>query len=363
MNMLEHIATLTFHEAYNYGAILQAYALQEAIKSFGCEVEILNYACPAIRQAYGKPHGFKKRIGWILRARDYEKRKNKFDCFREKYLQLSEPLDRKTLQRASARYDAVIVGSDQVWNPVITGNDTAFFLDFLQDSSRKKTYAASLGTETWPTHYEQELAQRASQFSSILVREKTAAAYLARLISRPVETVCDPVFLLDRKQWKKVAVYPRTDKPYVLVIPLGRPEDDCVKWVRNIADQRGWDVVVLHSSAFHVADSDNVKDAGPCEYLGYLAKAEMVVTNSFHASCFSLIFGRQFCWFKSGAAAKDLALRESRLRDLLTEFDLDDHTASASSRLPLDIDFERAMRKVSFQRERSLHILGEILER
>lgn len=361
MDKTTHVATLTFHEAYNNGAVLQAYALQEALGLLGCEAEILNYACPAIRGAYGKPQGLKQRIGWIFRAKDFEGRKEKFDRFRSDFLKLSEQTDRRGVEAATARYDAIIVGSDQVWNPRITESDPTYFLDFIQDSSRKKSYAASIGTETWPQACEEELARRVSQFSSVLVRERTAASYLEGLVDCSVGTVCDPVFLLDRERWEEVAISPSIGEPYVLVVPLGRPEADCLKWAQEVAARRDCKIVVLHASAFNAVGALNVKDAGPREYLGLIAQADMVITNSFHASCFSLIFGRQYCWFRSDAVASDLASRESRLHDLLADFGLEKCMVTSGDRHVPEIDGDAVSRTILQIKDESLRALGASL--
>ena len=107
--------------------------------------------------------------------------------------------------------------------------------------------------------------------------------------------MCDPVMLLSREEWERMAIDPRHARPYLLVFGLGRVDADCLQWARRIADQLGVDVVVLHNGAFALSGVTNVRDAGPEEFLGWIKQANLIITNSFHGSCFSILLEKQFC--------------------------------------------------------------------
>lgn len=139
------IGILTFQRAVNYGASLQMYALQKTVKELGAEAEIIDYDCLRISDCYQAfplralvhPRLF---LHAVLNYKEQSHRNQKFEQFEKKHMTFSEKLDKKALPHVADRYDAYIVGSDQVWNPLITGGDSAYFLDFVKDRQKKFAY-------------------------------------------------------------------------------------------------------------------------------------------------------------------------------------------------------------------------------
>lgn len=356
------VATLTFHEAINYGAVLQSYALQQAVLNEGFDTELLSYSCEAIRAShYAAGRGVKAKIGWLARSRFRTVKHAKFAEFRENHLILTEPVRRDELRAYCDRFRLVIVGSDQVWNPAITEGDTSYFLDFIDDSRRKASYAASLGVRSWSESFQPVGTRLVRDFSLVGVREQGAAAYLRTAAGVDPCVVCDPVMLLSKEAWERMAVDPRQARPYLLVFGLGRVDADCLQWARRIADQMGVDVVVLHNGAFALSGVTNVRDAGPEEFLGWIKRASLVVTNSFHGSCFSILMEKQFCWFQSAQCSDALKTRESRLEDLLDAFDLRSRRVSSGDALAGPIDYERVRGRLEEYRRASLDFLRRML--
>ena len=274
---------------------------------------------------------------------------------------MTEPVRKDELRAYCDRFRLVIVGSDQVWNPEITEGDTSYFLDFIDDSRRKASYAASLGVRSWSESFQPVGTRLVRDFSLVGVREQGAAAYLRTAVGVDPCVVCDPVMLLSKEAWERMAVEPQYARPYLLVFGLGRVDADCLQWARRIADQMGVDVVVIHNGAFALSGVTNVRDAGPEEFLGWIKQASLVVTNSFHGSCFSILMEKQFCWLQSAQCSDALKTRESRLEDLLDAFDLRSRRVSSGDALAGPIDYERVRGRLEEYRRSSLDFLRRML--
>lgn len=152
---MKKVGILTFQRASNYGAALQMYALQRKIRDLGYDAEVIDFICPQVFDGY-KPflinHLFHPRalIGDFLNASIKVGRNHRFDTFTRKTMRFSRPLTKDKLSSVSDSYDVYVVGSDQVWNPLITGSESAYFLDFVKDKSKRRSYAASFGVSVWP---------------------------------------------------------------------------------------------------------------------------------------------------------------------------------------------------------------------
>ena len=357
-----NIATLTFQRAINYGAVLQAYALQQAIGSLGVNTELLDYRCEAEENRYYRiPRNPKEFIGRIIRWPTRHKKMEHFAQFRKEHLSMSEPLDKNTIAKHSKNYSKIIVGSDQVWNLKLTDGDTVYFLDFVDDPSKKVSYAASIGSEKWPSEDEDLVRNLLSDYSFISVREKTTSEYLTELLGRKTYSVCDPVLLLSAEKWRFLSVAPDVSRPYVLVYTLGPITSDCMKWARTLADEKNLDLIAIHGNRTSYPNIINVRDAGPCEFLGYLANASYIVTNSFHGTCFSIIFNKQFAWFQSSTEDQYIQKRSVRITDLLDALDLAHRHVDGNSGIPSDIDYHVVNKSLEEFRQTSLQQLENII--
>lgn len=202
------IGILTFQRAVNYGASLQMYALQKTVKELGAEAEIIDYDCLRISDCYQAfplralvhPRLF---LHAVLNYKEQSHRNQKFEQFEKKHMTFSEKLDKKALPHVADRYDAYIVGSDQVWNPLITGGDSAYFLDFVKDRQKKFAYAASFGVSSWPVGY-LSAGKMLEDFRAISTREKTWEGIVRAVTEKmpPLSVSVDPVFLLGRAIWQ-----------------------------------------------------------------------------------------------------------------------------------------------------------------
>jgi len=320
------IKTITCHDVYNVGASLQAYALSEYLKQCGHEVQIIDYKPdylskhhslsrvdnprfnkPLVKQAY-----LLLKLPSRLRAK-FGDRKKRFDAFRKEYLPLTKRTyhSNEELKAQPPVADAVIAGSDQIWNPLFpNGKDPAFFLNFVPEDVKAMSYAASFATDTLTEEDSARMTPWLERLDVISVREKSGVDLL-RSMGLDGEAVCDPVFLLDREAWKRLAVYPE-EKDYILVYDFDN-NPTVAAIAKALSEQTGKPIV----SVFPMFDADELwDDLGPREFLGAIRHASVVISNSFHATAFSLIFNKEFYVVgrKEGINA--------RMRDLLSEVGL-----------------------------------------
>ncbi len=294
------VGILTFHRANNHGAVLQAYALQEIIRSMGHEVEIIDYKQENIAKNYRKIRINFTGLAPFIRSvastafhfRDFYLCEKNFNSFRKENLLISkESYD--SLEKING-YDAYISGSDQVWNLKLTGYDKSFFLNF--DSKGKKvSYAASLGVDTLSIEDKEFIRKYIDNFDSISVREASAQDILSSLTTKKITRVLDPTLLADKQIWNK---FVRENKygEYIFVYPLG-PLKDLVRIASEISDRLGTKIMFLTARRIQTTLNKKhirKKEICPSEFISLLYNAKFIVTNSFHGTAFSIIFNKDF---------------------------------------------------------------------
>ena len=241
---------------------------------------------------------------------------NSFIKYSKTYNRLSD------LKKDPPIYDLYISGSDQLWNPAQPYCLEPYFLTFVPTGKRKISFATSIGltelTETEKADFKRWL----SSYDAVSVREKQGKVLLDSFVGRGVEQVADPTFLLDTTYWDEVAVFPQTSKKYILLFLLSLNKE-ILNYAVRLSRESGLELIVLKNATLSTADGlyivDN--DCGPREFIGYLGQADMVITDSFHCTVFSLLMGAENFYTYINPVGK----RGSRITDLLTTFELDDH--------------------------------------
>lgn len=318
------IGILTFHRAYNYGAVLQAYATQEYLKQMGHDVEIVDYMPNYFVERnklikFGRGNLISRLksfvISLLLYRRSVEKA-NKINCFIDSYFSLS-PIKYLFPFSANYDYDAFIVGSDQVWNPDITnGFDSVFWGRFkIKDGAKIISYAASMSQINLPDFEKECVSKLLVNFTSISVRESELALLMQPLVEKKISVVLDPTLLIDSAVWHKLAVRPTLDKPYLLVYTVSKFRET-MKMARVIAAERGLSIVVLSGIGNGYNKNEYFVSPSPEEFVGWFMCADFVLTSSFHGTAFSLIFNKSFYSVSNGTK------HDSRQRTLLSSLTL-----------------------------------------
>ncbi len=289
------VGILTYYDAINYGAALQAYAIQETVKLLTCDpsVGVVGYCPEAVKSDYSLiKTGIKPFIVSMLNLADNKKRHAVFDCF------IQDNIHVLSIEQAK-QADTLILGSDQIWNPNISrGFDQAFF-GKIEGASPKRvvSYAASIGVSKLKNHEMCELKELLDNVDAISVREEDAKHLIHEAgCDKPVTVDVDPTLLLDQAQWMKVAKETEVSAPYILVYSLSGYAKT-FETARIAAEKYGAEVVEVtlkDRKPFHQVKHRQIKAAGPADFLGLIADASVVVTDSFHGTVFSLIFQKRF---------------------------------------------------------------------
>lgn len=320
------IKTITCHEVYNHGASLQEYALLYYLNQLGHQAEAIHYKPKYLSNyfqlsaisnpIYNKP--ILKELYLLAklsgRIRDL-KRKKAFDTFSKKYIKTGNCLyqSNEDLKANLPDADAFICGSDQIWNSFFeNGKDPAFYLDFAPTEKLKISYAASFAIDEIEESLKPFVKTKIDRLNSVSVRETSGVRILEELGIEEVRQVLDPVFLLEPSHWQKTFVFPIEEK-YVFVYDF-----DNNSIVRNLAlklaKENNWKIYTVNQNISY-ADK-NFYYEGPEYFLSLVANAAFVISNSFHAVAFSLIFEKQFVVVNREEKIN------TRMRDLLSLFDL-----------------------------------------
>lgn len=302
----------------NYGTSLVGYALLKKLQQLGYDIEVINYikhptfkekAIIAINQFrvvgikkfikrfYPRPSNANYVDGIRLRTASVESyKKSKIEPLFHSYDGYKE------LCSGSNNYDAVIVGSDQVWLP--QGLKTKFYnLLFVNENVRKVSYASSFGVSEIPNFQKKDTAYFLNRFYAIGVREQKGKEIVQELSTKQAIVVADPTLLLDAKEWEEEIKDSHIieNEPYIFCYFLGR-NSDARKAANELRKITGYKIVTLrHMDEFIMEDEmfgdEAPYDVNPNDFVKYISKAAFVCTDSFHCTAFSIQFHRNFMTF------------------------------------------------------------------
>lgn len=359
------VGILTYHRAINYGAVLQAYALQRYLSKFGITSEIIDYRSSTIEPQHNKmqfslSNHIISNLKILLSKKNYNKKIDNFDNFLSKEMVISEKITSKDqLDKIKEKYDKIIVGSDQVWNYKINNFDRTYFLDFAEQS-QKYSYAASFGLSKIDDEVFTIISNLISSFKGILVREKSGSEIIRSMLGYSPDVVVDPTMLLDKSDWESMASENNHGR-YVLVYSFGKNKT-INRYARRISEILKIKIIFLGSN--HKIGIKNIynKIGGPKDFITLIRNAEYVITNSFHGTVFSIIFNKNF----NTVFLDESRGINSRLSDLLETSGLNDRLLSNTHYENIDlkcgtIDYEIVNVKIRKQVELSKKSLNKIL--
>lgn len=382
---MKKVGIITIHNSPNYGACLQSYALYQYIQQQGNDVEIIDLHRPFAYEDFvpSKKYCCSRPVKRSLLSRIKRNVKNvigikpkrrslysptaikKFDDFNS-VIKLSKPYRGvDELYANPPLYDLYISGSDQLWNPTQAYCLEPYFLTFVPEGQGMKiSYATSVGITDLRDNEKKDFAKWLNLYDGISVREYKAQSLLQRLLEdKKVNQVADPTFLLDPMEWKNMAVKPKQSK-YILMFTLQhRPE--ILEYCLQLSKQSGLPLIELGQVQPDVLDGSYtaVKDAGPREFLGYIENAELVITDSFHCTVFSLIMEANNFYTYIAPTNQ----RGSRIIDLLGTYNLKKHLLPISLNSSFDtLMLETINKKVvsdimKNERERSRLFINQYL--
>ena len=353
----------------NYGNRLQNYALQTTLNKKGFIVSTLQDRSTEkkiddVLYNHSNLENFRGIIGLYVNHKLFIKRllgkENHFDLFNMEYMNDSKDCISKEFISSNIKdkYDAFIVGSDQVWNTTFDFVSVNSFLPFPHPN--KIAFSASFGVDSIP--YDQKIVDCIKDFKALSVREEAGAKIIKELTGIDATVLVDPTMLLTVDEWRKVEKKPRgikeskkTEKPkdgYILTYFLSPKCDEAKKQLEEVKGDR--EVYELLNPEDMVAGT-----AGPSEFLWLFDHADIILTDSFHACVFSFLFNKPFIVYDRQYEGESM---NSRLETLLSKFHLE--RKYASSGLENDIwehDYEEGYKQLELEREKAMIFLKEAL--
>lgn len=285
---MKKIGILTFHNADNLGAVLQAYALQTAVKeNCNLESEIIDYRCEHIEKSRfptSRKSGIKGFIKYLCLKFYYSLKRSSFDGFRRRYLKVSKNrYHKENVKECDTRYDGYVVGSDQVWNLECTDSDLTYYLDFTHKP--KWSYAASFGNYEISAK-DNKLNTLLTEFKKLSVREITGINKLKELGIDDARVDLDPVFLLKKERWEEIIPDRIIKKKYVFVYMIIE-DSTIISKAMEFAKNNDCKIISNKQSIEFI--THNRPDA----FLSWIRNAEVVFTNSFHGAALSILFNKK----------------------------------------------------------------------
>ncbi len=365
---MKKVGILTFHGAHNYGSVLQSYASVITLRKLGYTPEIINLRNNAQLEAYrifhyGEP--LIRRLFKVLIYRQLRSRFNKFEYFINNVLPISgkEYRSGRELDIDRLGYDMYYAGSDQIWNPACQDFEPAYYLDFVKHKRPTISYAPSLGKDVFEDKDKALIKSLLENVDYLSCREISGGNLISELSGRKALQVCDPVLLPTKGEWNKFAIAPDRKKKYILAYFLNNNHGNRSQ-LDVLRNRTGYDVIILND---YIRDffKPGIKmklDASPREFLGLIRDAEIVYTNSFHATAFSVIFGKQF--FTAIASSENVHNNnDSRKIDFLKSIGLEGRLVRDGMLINSDdkVNYDAVMAKLNPIREHSLNYLIKAL--
>ena len=359
------IGILTFHQALNYGAILQEYALQHKLEQLGYRCEIINYINKKFETEYHseiKHITLKKYIKRIVTLKEFwlKRKRKKLNFFVTTNIKLSDQIYEKTSRNMLlSQYNIIITGSDQVFNLSLTDQDWTYFLDFVQ-KDKSMAYAPSFGVLDIPITWDRDkICSCLNEIKYLSAREKSGAEIIRNYINRNVPTVVDPTLLLEKDDWMEFVRDRKHRKNYLLLYTF---ETGLIcDFAEKIARESHLQIVKINAGFMDIFNRKIIvsNDSGIEEFLSLIYYSEIIITNSYHGMLFSFIFDKPFYVFPF---VKDNSVN-SRMIDFLNEYHLENHLITSDyEKITFDNDYTNSKKLLTFNKKKSIEYIEESLK-
>lgn len=368
------IDVITRHSVPNYGSLLQSYATQEAIKKLGHESEIIDYtryderysnlASTLIKGKKWDTNPILRFVYKSIQTPNYKKMYKTFEKYRKSFL-VETPLEYgniEELKKNPPEADIYCSGSDQIWGKIGLDNyDESYFLEFA-NNKKCISYAASFGKTELDTELDNNLERLLGKYKSILVRENTAKDIILNKNINNVEQVLDPTLLLNKEEWNSLAEKSsaKTDYDYVLVYQL-HDNKEFEKYAKSFAKNKKMKLIRVSPAINQIVRPGKLIYL-PTQYdfLKYFRDAKYILTDSFHATVFSILFNKQFVDIlpqnKTGTRIESI-LKLFEIKNRI----LDSYTDYTS--IDESINYKNVNSRLEEEREKSLNLLKDAIEK
>lgn len=369
------------YKGTNYGALLQAYATQFSIERLGHETEIIDYTSGKDRGLILSPLA----IGYFgiykvksilanksvidedaFHEENKKSRKAIADDFRKRRLKnIVKVIGKNNLINHSKSYDAVLVGSDQLWPPEV-GFTYFHTLQFAPTGVRRISYATSMGVSEYPWYVKHADSAFLNKIDYLSVREEQGRKIIKEISGRDAKVVLDPTYLITKDEWETLIPKRRIiNEKYVFCFFLG-DNPDMKSLARRYASKHNLKVVCIVSNEVSVDDSSYADclliNQSPEDFINLIRFADCVFTDSFHGFTFSII--NQVQVYVSYRVMKGLKSRNSRIDNIVNTFEIPNRLIKnpESGFLPEEkIDYDQVTQILCRKRKESLEFLKDAL--
>jgi len=342
---MKRIGILTFHDGINYGAYMQVYCLYRTIQNLGFDVEVVNYK---------NFHHWWKEWAYFLAKKSALSNLRKIRKFQSSQQELHQSFFSFNLDKIVSRmqYDAIIVGSDEVWNVnnCLFGFDPGYF--GIDSPSRWISYAPSFGSTVKTDSKLERIRHSLDRFDFVSVRDENSSGIVNQLTGTIPQTVPDPTLL---RETPELEIAPEIDEPYCLVYSAkafdSAEQDEMIAYARengkklvSVGTTRDWCDV-------------SFPEAGVGEWLGLYRQSDVVFTSMFHGTIFSIKYQKPFCLFMD-------SYRTSKFFPLLSLLDLEGRIHQKGKLFDLmgrQIDYQKVFKLLVNYRSKGIKYLENSL--
>lgn len=363
------IGIITFHASFNYGSMLQAWALQTYLENLGHQVEIINYRSKYQKSIYYKPFdfsskysilsSFKRLLFYPSSLGPLNKKWHLFNDFLHSNLNITKEYNTLAdLKNENFNYDLVITGSDQIWNTNAPDSGDAYFANFINSNIKKIAYAPSFGP--YPEYIDANyIRTQLANYDAVSVREEKGRDFLLeKRICDNVEVVCDPTLLLEAKDYDKlIDSKPLIEGDYIFFYTaLGKPFH-YFNLVNELAEKLGVPVFTERSCYSPILKSfkhiNYILDVGPLEFLNLIKNSVCVFGDSFHLQVFSILFKKNFYTLNGD--------KDSRTNTLLSKLRLTERIVSLDKTIEgitlNRINYDNMLQQLAIYKQTSIEFL------
>lgn len=376
---MKKIGIITFYyKNYNYGGLLQAYALPTVLREkFHFDAEQISYN-PVKGPQIKKEKGFYQIAICIVKkvlSKKLLQRENAFEKFIQEIPHSKKMYAYDSVKECGTLYDIFVCGGDQIWNDhknkYELKNTEIYTLQFAPKNKKKFSYAPSMAILETTECFQTVFSKGIEDFDAISIREEQSKEIIQKMITKSIETVVDPVLLLSREDWEKILKEPKIKEKYLLCYLLSDNIEQR-KAVEKIAKRENLKIVTMPHILMNVVRKcdlffGDIHDyiSGPAEFLGLIKNAEMIITDSFHACVFSMIFEKKFGVFERNGR-NEIGNMNSRIYGFLKEYHLEAQLITVDQIIKGEdipnVDFSYAKQWHKKRKYESLNYLERVLK-
>lgn len=349
---MKKIGIITINDNNNIGNRLQNYAIQFVLK----KMNLLSITLKNERYSNTKNKYILRIIKNFLKFSTYSKSEKRRNCFKNFNNNINFSKKKINAFSKLKKYDYIITGSDQVWNPNFGRLREVDLLEIVEPKKRV-SFSASFGISKLPEQYNEKLKNSLKDYKAISVREDAGKKIIQDVVGRTdVEVLVDPTMLLSAEEWDKVSKKPeqlKTDK-FILNYFLGELSEERKKEIQRIADENNCEVINIldKNSPFY--------ETGPSEFLYLEKNAFLICTDSFHSSVFAILYSRPFIVFDREDRHEKM---NSRLETLLSKFKLENRWYKCHiEEQQLQVDYTETYKILDIERKKSEDFLKRALD-